>query len=95
MKQISLIPTELGTFEAEIQLSYGGLTFITPVTGTVTECVIETLSFENAEESISYEIGSGIKVENIPKVLQQPDCGLELSFEFAIANVTESTLTDE
>ena len=59
----------MGSFEAEIQLSYGGFTFYTPITGTVTECVIKTLSFENAEESITYEIGSGMKVENIPRVL--------------------------
>ena len=72
---ISLIPTELGQFEAEIELSYGDLKLSTPVSGTVSECVTETLSFKSAVESISYEIGSGMKIENIAKVLQKPDCG--------------------
>ena len=66
----------MGEFEAEIQLSYGDFILSTPVSGTVSECVVKTLSFENAVESISYEIGSGMKIENIPKVLQNPDCGL-------------------
>lgn len=46
-----------------------------PIEVTVERCVVERLSFAEPEIELSYVIGSGVLSEDLPDVVQEPNCG--------------------
>ena len=45
----------------------------------ITPCIVESISFEESVVSITYAVFSGPMITQFPAIVQNPDCGLELS----------------
>ena len=60
--------TEEGILENEINLEYYNLTLSIPIEIIVTKCIIESLEFETASNSVEYKIGIGLISESLPGI---------------------------
>ena len=45
----------------------------------ITPCIVESISFETSVISKTYAVLSGPMITQLPAVVQNPDCGLELN----------------
>lgn len=69
-----------GLYEASyLEYRAHGLSLSTPIWVTVEEgCFVESISFAPPQLNVSYKIGAGPQTFQIPELVRQPDCGVDM-----------------
>ena len=62
--------------QAFIELKFHTYSLKIPIRAEFEVCKVQKLSFAKTRLSVAYKIGAGPQSESLPKVVQEPDCGL-------------------
>ena len=83
-----------GIFEdSSIEITISNTTVTIPIKAVSILCNVELVGFKTKSVAVEYEIGSGSVQEDLPSIVQKPDCGLPLD-KIIVKSITSNLAED-